>query len=758
LFTKPDLVRYEFEPGELFRRGFDLKAKGTGLGVDPGDPAGLFWSSWKTRHHGWPLGHPERGGKYSELEVRSPKDMPKELVKELESGRIEGIIKPGARIAKHFPGKDYKGLEGEELRKELITKGYDLAKTKFGTRMEGVHEEFIQLKPGKVLAKVGKEGYKVLSLAGATALGVGLASEAQAEEPTKRTQAERLGLTPSTVSLPKKETLPVAKSQTERLSSPPIKFGSQAERLSMGLSTPVVQDEGTIEEVLNAAKEWGPDIAMFAGSSALAAAAGATGIGLPIAAGSIYTAASTARRLLEGRPQEETLTESLTGQELPAKEITRPFVETAENILFFGGGGEALRLAKKPIKGLLKGVQKVSTWDPLMPVKEAIWENVFVKPTHLKMPWGGGKTIQETLQPAIERIREKIPKVAGSFREARTQQALSREVFAGVMKESKALLPSERIELMKGLGGTPLSSLTSGKVKDILYRTDKSLSQVTKPQYKQTLMDELGKLTMKPLEEVESSGVLSSTLSGLFKGLERPLVGKASFKEKDVHEVLKKIIHNPRYKPEVQQFAKDIWNFSAQTPLDVAKALTHSSNEYIISKLMRNPGVVSSVIKPGYVPSVHPSIKGLFVHKDIELELEAIRRIPQIANTWSNKWFMGPWKTNKVILRPAAHFRNLFGNMFANDVYGGMNAFDPRNWKIYMDALLDVKNKGQNFQEFRKITGMTGRFGREEMDQLVPALKYGAYIFDKGLNLFDTIAAPARSTYAAEESWFKVAK
>ena len=649
----------------------------------------------------------------------------------------------------------------DALTQWLKGKGFDAVRF---PDVAGDQEHLFQtviLNPNKAIGKLGKK-YKLLGVAGVTASAGLLGSEVQAEEPTKRL---RPGSGMAFDSFTPKIDIPARTTEDDpwvglapgRKLRPGAGFASGEQ--PSGASMP--QDQSTVGKIWDYVKENGIDIAgnlaIFAGSTAVAAATGVTGIGLPITAGAITTAAMAAQQLLAGKkPTEEpTLTETglgYLGLPVSAPEVARPFIETAENALF-------LKSLAKPVKGLLKGVQVVPKPTTVGPIREAIWENVFVKPTNLKIPYTG-KTIRETFQPAIERLRADQPRVERSIQKAKVQQALSREVIANALKEvEKTFLPSEKLEFMKGLTPKyPIQSLTSSKAKDLLYRTDKALSKTAERDFKSTLLEDLSKGFTKQLESVESSGVLPSTLSGLLKGLERPLVGKASIKIKEVNAVLDKIIQNPRYTPEIQQFAKDMINLSAQTPLEVAKALTHSSDEYIISKLMKNPGVVSSVVKPGYVSSTHPSIKGLFVAKDINLELEAMRRIPQIANQWSNKWFMGPWKTNKVVLRPAAHARNLFGNLFANDVYGGMNAFDPRNWVTYGKGLLDVYNKGPHTREFTKLTGMVGRWGKEEMDQMVPALRYGATVFDKGLHLYDTIAAPARGLYAAEEAWFKVSK
>jgi len=683
----------------------------------------------------------------------------------------------------------------------------------------------------EALKAIVKKHLPKLALVGAATLGAGLASKAGAEPlqniddfvpgvrtlsvlPKRKDTLENIDTLKGTDILPSRPVQPL-------ISRPTVSKGGLENIDTLAPSTtlppapaPLSQNPGVVEKYWDLAKELGMDAALFAGSSAAAGAGAAalvagglvagpvSALALPIAAGAgaIYTAAKAGQKLIEGKPQEETISETVTGQELPAS--VRPFAETAENILFFGGGAEALRLAKGPVKGLMKGVQKVSGGQTVGPIREAVWENVFVKPWS-KGPLeaaafgagagglvGGvrsedrlegaltgagvgalgmagasaiakmkGLTLKEALQPAIERLRAEQPNVERTFQKAKVQQALSREVFADAIKEAKStLLPTELIEFQKGLARSiPFGSMTSSKAKDLVYRTERRLVQVTESPYRATLMGEVGKLMVKPIEEVESK-YTSSSINRLFRLAEKPLVGKESVTEKEIRGTLVEVIRNPRVPLEVQQYAKDLYDFSAQAPLDVAKALTSSSNEYLISKLMKNPGVVSSVLKPNYVASTHPSIKGLYIHKDIELELEAMRRIPQIAKAWSNKWFMGPWKTNKVILRPATHFRNIFGNVFANDVFGGMNAFDPRNWKIYTDAASDLKNRGPNFQEFKKITGMTGRFSREEVDQVVYGLRYGATIFDKSLNLYDTIAAPARGMYAAEEAWAKIAK
>jgi hypothetical protein len=125
-----------------------------------------------------------------------------------------------------------------------------------------------------------------------------------------------------------------------------------------------------------------------------------------------------------------------------------------------------------------------------------------------------------------------------------------------------------------------------------------------------------------------------------------------------------------------------------------------------------------------------------------------------MARTWYQKWFLEPWKTSKVVLRPASHFRDMFGAMILNDI-GGLSFM---NVPMYIRAFREMSNKGPMYNLFKETVGMGTTFTNSEIKQMRGPLEYGASLPEKLLHLFDKLAAPGRNLYNAEETWFKLAK
>ncbi|MBV6343573.1 hypothetical protein HWQ67_18545 [Candidatus Magnetobacterium casensis] len=121
-----------------------------------------------------------------------------------------------------------------------------------------------------------------------------------------------------------------------------------------------------------------------------------------------------------------------------------------------------------------------------------------------------------------------------------------------------------------------------------------------------------------------------------------------------------------------------------------------------------------------------------------------------------NRMFLSPWKTSKLILSPAAHFRNTMSNFILND-WGGLPFY---RLDIYKQAAQELKSKGKLFRELQRETGMGGSFSVAEIEQVTGGMKYGANGLDHALSLFDRNFAVSkmRNMYNVEEQWFKMAK
>jgi hypothetical protein len=199
----------------------------------------------------------------------------------------------------------------------------------------------------------------------------------------------------------------------------------------------------------------------------------------------------------------------------------------------------------------------------------------------------------------------------------------------------------------------------------------------------------------------------------------------------------------------------DLWNVPVKAPYAIAKASRAASLNVLVDQLKVVPKVVSSTWGKDYLPSKFKGLEGAFLHRDVEFELEAIDKIPKIAEGVFNKFFMSPWKTNKVILRPASHIRNLFSNVILND-WGGLPFYRV---DVYKDAIKGMIQGHQTWKEFSRMTGSSiTNYTSADLRQLSSGTEFGASIFDKILNVYDKMVSPARTLYSAEESFFKYAK
>jgi len=218
--------------------------------------------------------------------------------------------------------------------------------------------------------------------------------------------------------------------------------------------------------------------------------------------------------------------------------------------------------------------------------------------------------------------------------------------------------------------------------------------------------------------------------------------------------MMREIIDHPRVSEEMKTFVKEMWSASAKTPTAVADAAREAGTYYLAEKLVANRGLISKVMKPGYVVSNWGKFKDLYVPKDVELELQAISKIPRIARGIYNKWFLSPWKMSKTITRPAYHARNLLSNLILND-WGGLPFY---RWDIYKEAFKDLRNNGPWWRELKPQIGGAVNFSQVDLYQLEGGLKYGASMWDKMYSVFEKVAQPGRGLQQAEENWFKLAK
>lgn len=443
---------------------------------------------------------------------------------------------------------------------------------------------------------------------------------------------------------------------------------------------------------------------------------------------------------------------------IPFTDIQAPGVETLEWAGFPGAG----KVVGKTLKGVGKGVD----WMGKKVVPEAVseiggkvadvlWDNILIKPTTWELP-GFKKSIREMFQPAVERLAQSKTSmermVASTFRKGEAMKSLSTEAGRQLGKDLEGLLPSEQYEVMKGLRGTELKDITSPKAKDVLWKLEQKLKEADLNQvYDIKFRENLSTLLTKPIEEVEGT-IGSESISKMLKTFEAKLPQKASVSA--VYDMLKEIIEHPHISEEAKVMAKELWSMPAKTPLDVADATRKAGTYYLMDKLTAYKGLVSAVPKEGYVKSEWGRLAGQYIPRDVELELQTIAKVPQIARGFYQKWFLSPWKVSKTITRPAYHIRNLVSNAILND-WGGLPFYRV---DVYMDALKSMRNNDAMWKDYRRMTGAGGTFVQRDLYQLEAGMKYGASMSDKLYNVYERAIQPMTGIQQAEENLFKFAK
>ena len=425
---------------------------------------------------------------------------------------------------------------------------------------------------------------------------------------------------------------------------------------------------------------------------------------------------------------------------------------------------------KSKVKGLGRGVERVAEKlsAPVRkygaPVAEKAW-NILSIPIEVQIP-GKDKSLREMWEAAITRIEKKIPKAAERIRESKIQNELISEAGRNLGTRLQSMNPKEAYEVGKALKEGGFTAGVKGKeakaaIKD--FNTAIKEAKVDE-KYRVEFRKQLTRLNLVPKDLPSDKAFKKLAVS------EKPTVN-------EVHSVLEAVIENPKASGQMKELAKDLWNLPANTPSAVVEASRKASRAVLIDKLKTTRGVVSAIPKAGYVESRIKEFKKAYVHKDVELELNAMDQIPKLAERMFNRFFMTPWKTAKVILRPASHIRNLFSNIILND-FGGLPFY---RGDVYVDAVKGIRGNSPVWKEFSRMTGVqAASFSSSDLAQISHAMgaagsrkgygksvkeafqgaggRYDDGVFTKALNVFDAIVAPARTLYGAEESMFKYAK
>ena len=384
------------------------------------------------------------------------------------------------------------------------------------------------------------------------------------------------------------------------------------------------------------------------------------------------------------------------------------------------------------------------------------WNLISVPFTKRIIPtYGGRKSIQEILQPAVDRLYDKGLDVP--FRIAAAKKQLLLGAGRELGNEIKNLPASARFELGRALkeGVAPTSKQAAEVYERFINRAREfGIREQYIDEFREALADKL-KFAKLP-EEMEW---FVDDIHKFLKGVEGS--------SKNATKALIKAVGDTNTPEEYIPLLIDLVNLPAATPEAVARASRKVARNYIISGL-RRLGAVSDEAREGWeiidaakIPA-YAKLGGKYVPRDVWLELKALNDIPKISRSAFNTWFMSPWKTAKVILRPATHVRNVISNLILNDL-GGLPFYDV---KTYYQAFKELRDKGKYYKEFRNLTGSGGAFTEFELAHIGRGLRFReeggqlvtANMFDRALELFNRSTAGARELYNADEQLFKVAK
>lgn len=416
------------------------------------------------------------------------------------------------------------------------------------------------------------------------------------------------------------------------------------------------------------------------------------------------------------------------------------------------GLGWFLKKGLYPPRLIMKGLAHADN-KLLLPIREKVWEVVsFPIKKRIIPTYEGAKSFKEIFQPAIERM---APDIQRPFREAAAQKQLLARAGQKLGTRVREFSHAERYEFAKAMRGERSSN---PKIQGVVDEFKAKIgSYKLGSQYKEHFFQELEK-QMKKLE-------FGYGLDESFPAVEEMMqlvAGKGRVKStvRQVQRSLAKLIEHPFAPDDVKVLARDLYNLPAATPEAVAAAAKHASKQKIVDAVKNSP-YAKIALGAGDNPKdwmqtqfKGKGMKGLWVQRDVELELRALQDIPKIAQKNFAKWFMTPWKTGKIILRPATHFRNIVSNTILND-WGGLSFYRV---DVYAKALREMARKGKTWKEFQRLTGAGGTFSTAEASQLEKGLRYGSNMFDNALGIFDRVVAPARNWYNAEEQLFKLAK
>lgn len=365
----------------------------------------------------------------------------------------------------------------------------------------------------------------------------------------------------------------------------------------------------------------------------------------------------------------------------------------------------------------------------------------------------GMKSLQEIIQPAAERLH--AIGLDKPFRLARARKQLSMRAGEELGVDISKLKPGERLDVFRGLKGQDMQTeAAKGVVSKFNTRLQGfDLGKRYQAEFYSNLKKQLAKVDVP-----EMDGAGAERIGRFFDQVDAGVKGQVT--ERQIRKEMLKVLKDEHVADDLKKIVTDLYNLPADTPRAVAKASTQASRAYMLSGLKQakviadQPDKFRSMLVSNRSHNSFRDLWGKYVPRDVWLELKAWQDVSKASHYMMNKWFMTPWKTAKVVLRPATHIRNTISNMILNDL-GGLPFY---RWDRYAQALGELKDKGKYYKEFRNLTGSGGTFTANDVAQLSDGLRLGAGTMDKMLMYFDKAVQKPRSLYNAEEQFFKLAK
>jgi hypothetical protein len=499
----------------------------------------------------------------------------------------------------------------------------------------------------------------------------------------------------------------------------------------------------------------------------------------PILAGAgIYTAIKG----FQGEKPGGTLTESLTGIELP--EGLKPFGETAEFAAMAGMGGPAKTVVKGLAKGgqaTLRGVGKVIENFPLKkqleelykPAGEFAWKQI--DRTFKMIP--GWKRMFQTNLSAME--QKGMGRAADFFRKMKTDLGidvaeitqLANSMYKGLNIKEEAFAS----EVMQGVGVR--NARKAWKVSPARARTiitdyvQPARDMFHKKGWEAVIQDLLKEETFRQNINYLPRMYWTKEMKA---AIEAPVWKRLpSSIRTDLHRFMKR-----KNIPEaIRQQMEEINQLSYLTHKGLSQISRDIQTSRLFRKIASNPDWAQEGTAKTAVKMLHGQMKGwkmlptdirlgdlsgMSVKEPIAREIQEVLRVAGPTERAFNRYFMTPWKYGKTVLRMATQVRNIMSNAILADTVGGLPIY---RGDIYNKALYQVwTGKGPEYKLAVKLglldpkatwAGGELGYGRAFPRKKVPTTMGAMMRFATKLPIAG--GKLAGRAYSGSEQWFKLA-